>query len=197
LGKWGVSRECGCYNVCVALEDDFEAFAREMSGVTPLSAEARERVRPAPNTAVPGPRPDPDAEAYAALADLVAGNARFDVADTGEFVCGLAPGVDRRLLRALRRGEYAVQAHVDLHGLRTEEAKRAVDEFIRDSRRASRRCVLVVHGRGLRSKDHIPVLKEKLSHWLSSGRIGKQVLCFATARPHDGGAGAMYVLLRR
>ena len=112
-------------------------------------------------------------------------------------MCGLAPGVDRRLLRRLRRGEYAVQAHLDLHGLRSDEAKVATDAFIRDSQRGGRRCVLIVHGRGLRSKDHVPVLKEKLVVWLSHGRIGKQVLAFATARPHDGGAGAVYVLLRR
>ena len=178
-------------------DDDFAAFVREMEGVVPLPAEQRERVAPKRESRVPPARPHPDAEAYAALQDLVDGRGNFDIADTGEFVCGLAPGVDRRLLRRLRRGEYAVQSHLDLHGMRSDEAKHAVDEFIRESQRAGRRCVLIVHGRGLRSKDHVPVLKEKLVVQLSHGRIGKQVLAFATARPHDGGAGAVYVLLRR
>ena len=178
-------------------DDDFAAFVKEMEGVVPLAPEQRERVAPKKENPMPPARPDPDAEAYAALQDLVDGRGHFDIADTGEFVCGLAPGVDRRLLRRLRRGEYAVQAHLDLHGLRSDEAKVATDAFIRDSQRGGRRCVLIVHGRGLRSKDHVPVLKEKLVVWLSHGRIGKQVLAFATARPHDGGAGAVYVLLRR
>jgi len=180
-------------------EREFEAFVREMAGVgvRPLSERQRERVAPIGAARMAPPRPDPDAEALAALEDLVRGVGRFDLADTGEFVCGLAPGVDRRLLRKLRRGEFAVQAHVDLHGLRSEDARTAVERFVRKSRSAGLRCVLVVHGRGLRSKDHIPVLKEKLVRWLSHGRIGRQVLAFASARPHDGGAGAVYVLLRR
>jgi len=176
---------------------DFEAFVREMEGVQPLSDEERERVAPLSGLAVRPPRPSPDAEAYAKLADLASGTGPFDLADTGEFVCGLAPGVDRRLLKQLRRGEFAVQSHLDLHGMRSDEARFAVDRYVKESRLAGRRCVLVVHGRGLRSKDHIPVLKEKLTRWLSEGRIGRQVLAFSTARPHDGGAGAVYVLLRR
>jgi DNA-nicking Smr family endonuclease len=178
---------------------DRSHFARTMEGegVVPLEPASRQRVAPrgAP-TPLPKP-PNPDAEALAALQNLAQGRGRFDIADTGEFVSGLAPGVDRRLLRGLRRGDYAMQAHLDLHGMRQDEAKRALDRFIAESRRAGRRAVLVVHGRGLRSKDHVPVLKERVAVWLSQGRIGKQVLAFATARPHDGGAGAVYLLLRR
>ena len=77
------------------------------------------------------------------------------------------------------------------------EAKGAVDRFLTESRRAHKRCVLIVHGRGLNSKDQIPVLKESIRVWLSQKSIGKTVLAFATARPQDGGAGAVYVLLRR
>ena len=60
-----------------------------------------------------------------------------------------------------------------------------------------KRCVLLVHGRGTHSKDHLPVLKEALRTWLSTNRFGRHVLAFATAQPADGGAGAIYVLLRR
>jgi DNA-nicking Smr family endonuclease len=180
-----------------SVDEDFQAYAREMRDVVPLPESDRARVAPAAPGRRPLPPLDPDAEALAALQDLVSGIGRFDIGDTGEFVCGLGPGVDRRLLRRLRRGDYAVQGHLDLHGLRSEEARHRVCEFVSQSRSAGRRCVLIVHGRGLRSKDHIPVIKEKLVRWLASGRVGRHVLAFATARPHDGGAGAVYVLLRR
>ena len=126
-------------------------------------------------------------EALARLAELVSGEGPFDIADTDEFLEGSVPGLDRRVVTALKRGEYAVQAHVDLHGLSKAEAKEEVDRFLAASRRDGKRCVLVVHGRGLNSKDHIPVLKEQLKVWLQRGRIGRSVLAFATARPHDGG----------
>ena len=72
-----------------------------------------------------------------------------------------------------------------------------MDDFLRRSRQGGKRCVLLVHGRGTHSKDQLPVLKEALRGWLPSHRLGRQVLAFATARPADGGAGALYVLLRR
>ena len=90
-----------------------------------------------------------------------------------------------------------MQAHVDLHGLTREEAHIRVETFLHESRTNDRRCVLIVHGRGLNSKDQIPVLKDAVRLWLARGRIAKSVLAFATARPTDGGAGAVYVLLRR
>jgi DNA-nicking Smr family endonuclease len=173
-----------------------DLFQKEVADAVPLSDE--ERAAPPPR-APPGvrQRTDEEAEAAAALADLVAGRAPFDIADTGEYTEGIASGVDRRLLVRLRRGDYAIQSHLDLHGLTQKEARAQMDEFIARSRKDGHRCVLIVHGRGLRSKDHVPVLKERLKVWLSRGGIGKQVLAFCTARPVDGGAGAVYVLLRR
>ena len=89
------------------------------------------------------------------------------------------------------------QAHVDLHGMIADEAQPAVERFLIDAVQKGLRCVLIVHGKGLNSKDHTPVLKEKLKSWLARGRAATLVLAFTTARPHDGGAGALYVLLRR
>lgn len=149
---------------------------------------------------VPGPLPpivDDEAEALARLTELVSGQGAFDIADTGEFIEGAAPGVNGQLMAALRRGDYAIQGHVDLHGKTRVEAKEAVVRFLAESRRQSRRCVLIVHGRGLNSKDQIPVLKEQLNVWLRHGSLARAVLAFCTARPHDGGAGALYVLLRK
>ena len=124
-------------------------------------------------------------------------HAKFDFADSEEFIEGASPGTDRNLLRALRRGDFSVQGRLDLHGMTQVEAREAMERFLTDSRRAGRRCVLIVHGRGLHSKDQLPVLKAQLKGWLSQKRIGQMALAFASAKPQDGGAGAVYVLLRR
>jgi DNA-nicking Smr family endonuclease len=108
-------------------------------------------------------------------------------------VVGLAP----RLVRKLRRGDFVRQGHVDLHGMTADEAQPMVERFLVDAVKAGWRCVLIVHGKGLNSKDQTPVLKEKLKSWLARGRAATLVLAFTSARPHDGGAGALYVLLRR
>lgn len=173
-------------------------FADAMRGIRPIRGDQRGRAQnPEPPKAEDLPVYDEDAEAFAELVSLVEGDGTFDISDSDEFIEGAANGVDRRILQRLRRGDYAVQAHVDLHGLTREPARDAVEQFITKSRTNGHRCVLIVHGRGLNSKDKIPVLKGLLQSWLQRGRIGKSVLAFATARPHDGGAGAVYVLLRR
>src|SRR5439155_8797903 len=110
---------------------------------------------------------------------------------------GHAHGLDAQVVRKLERGEFAVQAHVDLHGLLKEEAKLELETFLSRARQSGKRCVLVVHGRGLHSKDQVPVLKEALKRWMSTERFARHVLALGTARPHDGGLGAVYVLLRR
>jgi DNA-nicking Smr family endonuclease len=138
-----------------------------------------------------------ESEALAALADLVAGETAFDVTDTREYVEGSVAGLDPRLVRQLRRGDFSWQAHLDLHGLVAAEARITVQRFLVEAVRAGHRCVLLVHGRGHNSKDHVPVLKTKLVAWLARGALSRLVLAFTSARPHDGGPGAMYVLLRR
>lgn len=131
------------------------------------------------------------------LDELVHGVAPFEMSDTEEYVEAAVKGLDRRIVKKLRRGEYSIQAHLDLHGYRKDEARLEVARFIEESVSKDLRCVLVVHGRGLGSKDNIPVLKEKLTAWLTRGAIGRHVLAFTSARPFDGGTGAVYVLLRR
>jgi len=174
---------------------DAELFRREMQGISRLANLGRERAVEQQKAA--RQQLSEDAEAYAQLSDLVSGSGSFDISDTDEYIEGIAHGLDRRLLSRLRRGDFSVQAHVDLHGLNREEARLRVETFMHDSQLNGRRCVLIVHGRGLNSKDQIPVLKDAVRLWLQRGRIAKNVLCFATARPTDGGAGAVYVLLRR
>jgi DNA-nicking Smr family endonuclease len=148
-------------------------------------------------SANPQPFYHPDLDALEELRALVQGERPFDISDSDEFVEGAVDGLDRGIVRRLRRGDWSVQGHVDLHGMTKDEAKGAVERFLRESRNAGKRCVLLVHGRGLHSKDQVPVLKEALKTWLVTARFGKHVLAFATARPQDGGGGAIYVLLRK
>jgi DNA-nicking Smr family endonuclease len=177
---------------------DEDLFADEMHGVAPLAPDPRGRLgAPAPSSTRPSRRAEDDAEAYAQLADLVEGAGAFDIADTDEYFEGIAPGIDRRLLRQLKHGDYALQGHLDLHGLTAEEARGEVERFIDKARNEGKRCVLIIHGRGHHSKEGIAVLRDRLKVWLTRGRIAKSVLAFATARPADGGAGAVYVLLRK
>jgi DNA-nicking Smr family endonuclease len=181
---------------------DEQLFDKEMSSVAPLPADVRGQKGPLGARLEIGPAPrrgrtDDEAEAYAELADLIDGSGAFDISATDEYIEGAAPGIDRKLVRKLRRGEYSVQAHLDLHGLVSEEARVEVERFFGESRTNGHRCVLIIHGRGLHSKESVPVLKERMKVWLTRGRISRGVLAFATARPADGGAGALYVLLRR
>lgn len=177
--------------------DDSQLFARAMEGVAPLPPELHGRVGGPPPAASPRPLVSEEAEALAELSDLVGGTTTFDVSDTREYVEGAIVGLDPRLVRRLRRGDFAWQSYLDLHGMTADEARPTVDAFLATSVRAGYRCVLIVHGRGHNSKDQTPVLKERLKSWLARGRAGQMVLAFTTARACDGGAGALYVLLRR
>jgi DNA-nicking Smr family endonuclease len=177
--------------------DDDQLFRRAMQGVDRLAATARDRVAGPTPAAEPRAPVSEDAEALALLSDLVRGEAAFDISETREHVEGHVVGLDPRLVRRLRRGDFAWQAHVDLHGQTAAQARDAVERFVTGAVRDGHRCVLVVHGRGLNSKDQVPVLKEHMKSWLARGRIGRHVLAFTSARAVDGGAGALYVLLRR
>jgi DNA-nicking Smr family endonuclease len=177
--------------------DDPNLFTSAMDGVVRLPGGPAARIDPPAPASGGRPLVTEEAEAMAALSDLVAGAGRFDISDTREYVEGAVVGLDPRLLRRLRRGDFAWQAHLDLHGMTGDQARVAVDRFLVEAVRATHRCVLIIHGRGLNSKDQTPVLKERLKSWLARGRAAHVVLAFTTARPCDGGAGALYVLLRR
>jgi len=178
-------------------EDEAALFLQAVEGTRPLDGRAKVQAAPPPPSVDDLPVFDEDAEALAELAGLVDGSNRFDIWDGDEFVEGCAEGLDRRILQKLKRGEFAFRSHLDLHGMTKSDAKEAVDRFLLDRWEERHRCVLIVHGRGLNSKDQVPVLKEALTGWLQRGKVGRRVLAFCTARPHDGGAGAMYVLMRR
>jgi len=184
--------ESGARNV-----DSEALFRAAMVDVRPLDPRARERREGPPPAAEGRPVTPPDAEALAELCDIVAGSAPFDLTQTDEHVEGAVVGLDPRLLRRVRAGEFAYQAHLDLHGMTVDEARPAVDTFLAEAYRSGKRCVLIVHGRGLNSKDQVPVLKSRLTSWLARGQFARLILAFTSARPCDGGAGALYVVLRR
>jgi len=178
--------------------DDDQYFLEAMSDVEPLSGARNTFTRiPDPDLKPAHSTRDDELETLAHLSDLVSGAAEMDITFSDEYIEGGVQGFDRRLMQRLKKGQFPVQDYVDLHGLTKAEAEKAVSDFLLQSHRRGMRCVLVVHGRGLNSADHIPVLKERLPVWLNRGPVKKIVLAFSTARPYDGGTGAVYVLLRR
>jgi DNA-nicking Smr family endonuclease len=174
---------------------DEALLRRALDGVRPLDGSKPERIAVQP--LVMRNIVSEDAEVLAELSDLVSGQGAFELTETEEYLEGARLGLDPRLVGRLRRGDFSMQAHLDLHGMTQPDAKAALTEFILESVRKGRRAVLVVHGRGLRSPGGRPVLKHATAQWLSHGTIGGYVLAFTTARIYDGGAGAVWVLLRR
>ena len=120
----------------------------------------------------------------------------FDVStllDTDDQLSFRRPGIGVDVTRRLRAGHWSIQRQLDLHGLRVDEAREALGEFIRQAHKAGLRCVRVVHGKGLGSPGKSPVLKSRVQRWLVQK---SEVLAFVQARPMDGGAGALVVLLQ-
>ena len=154
---------------------DLEAFELEMADVVRLEPDPRGRVRFAQRISAPPAPTRPDGH------------------DDGTDEDFAAPGVDRRELRKLKRGEYAVGDRRDLHGLTAAEACASVQRFIDSSRHCRHRCVCIVHGRGLHSEGKASVLRARVRAFLKTHR---SVLAYADAPRSDGGAGAVYVLLR-
>jgi DNA-nicking Smr family endonuclease len=103
------------------------------------------------------------------------------------------PGLGLDVVRKLREGRWSIQRQIDLHGLRVDQAREALGRFVREAHQHGLRCVRVVHGKGLGSPGRVPVLKGRVQRWLVQKN---EVLAFVQARPADGGAGAMVVLLR-
>ena len=116
-----------------------------------------------------------------------------DAMETGEELLFVRPGVSRQTLRKMRKGPWVVEDQIDLHGLDRHTALSETNEFLRKAKQRGLRCVRIVHGKGLGSKNRTSVLKAKVRHWLMQTEA---VLAFTQARGADGGAGAVIVLLR-
>jgi DNA-nicking Smr family endonuclease len=175
-----------------------DVFLEAMSDVTPLKSLKNKVIRP-PNMGMrPGhPVQDEELEVMTSLAELVSGAGEMDIVYSDEYIEGSVKGFSRKLMRRLKKGEFPIQDYIDLHGLTKKEAEVKVRDFLTQSAAMGLRCVLIVHGRGRNSENQMPILKEQLPVWLSRGPVRKVVLAFSTARPYDGGTGALYILIKR
>ena len=176
----------------VAEDADEEALLRDaLRGVAPLRHAGKadlQRPLPAP---IPVQALRDDAQV---LQDSLSDQLPMEVGlETGEELVFLRNGLSNLILKKLRRGFWATQDHLDLHGLRTEEARALLVSFLNDALKHGLRCVRIVHGKGLRSRNAEPVLKRKVGNWLGQR---DEVLAFVQARPEDGGGGAVMVLLK-
>jgi len=169
-------------------DDDLRAFREAMSDVRPLPAREPAAAAPRPRAVARFAR----ADQREVLRESLLPPTDPAVLDTGDELSFRRPGVREDVLRRLRRGQFAVAAEIDLHGLGRHAAHEALREFIRDAADRGLGCVRVIHGKGRGSGPRGPVLKHVVNHWLQ--RMN-DVIAFASARPVDGGTGAAYVLL--
>ncbi len=171
--------------------EERELFRAELDDVVPLTPHGRVLLSPIKLPPVPLSLFHDEREViHASLHDPI----RWDAdTETGEETSYVRPGIARQTLRRLRRGDWVAQAELDLHGLTRLEAKRELADFLFECKRRGARCVRVIHGKGLGSKNREPVLKLHVRHWLMQR---DEVLAFVQARPVDGGGGAVMVLLK-
>jgi DNA-nicking Smr family endonuclease len=174
----------------VAKAPDADLFRASVSDVTPLrhGKAMLERPRPRP---VPVQRL---LDEHAVLRESLGHQTAWEIGlDTGEELSFLRDGIGAQTLRKLRRGHWVIQDELDLHGSTSSEARELLAQFLAHCARRGLRCVRIVHGKGLRSKNREPVLKRKVAGWLMQRN---DVLAFCQARRTDGGGGAVVVLLK-
>ena len=166
-------------------DSDYALFRAEVEDAKPLRHEHVEpyRERRAP---IPRPRPAEDDE------DDLAPLSESEV-ETHDYLLFARPGIQKRVLADLQRGQIEPGLILDLHGLTAEMARAALREFLEACRERRIRCARIIHGKGFGSQRRQPVLKCKVNYWL---RLRKDVLAFCSATRRDGGTGAVYVLLR-
>jgi DNA-nicking Smr family endonuclease len=166
-------------------------FRRAVADAVPLPPSDRaELARPRPKPVARQRRADEQQVLVDALADPWDWEAAVS---TGEELYFARPGVPTAALRKLRRGGWVLQGELDLHGHTGDEARVALAAFLNRCMLEDRRCVRIIHGKGHGSKNRLPVLKNKVRHWLMQR---EDVLAFCQARTVDGGAGAVIVLLK-
>ncbi len=173
---------------------DDEAWSDAVAGVQPI---ARTQRTPQPRYFEPVALSAREREVMRELDALLNGDLPFGTRHDDEVIEGCVPGLDPRVLRRLRRGEFTPQADLDLHGTDAETARGLVESFIVESHARGLRCLRIVHGRGRRSPNGEAVLKPALPRWLARGPARLIVLAYTSAPRADGGTGASYVLLRK
>ncbi len=170
--------------------DDVQLFRESVGAVKPVR---HNRTVPAKRAVSARPQFREMDEAQV-LQDLL--SEQIDPADmeTGEELLFIRTGLQHRTLRKLRRGMFAVNAELDLHGMTVPVARQAVSEFLLECQHRRIQCTRIIHGKGHGSRHRSPVLKQKIGKWLQQR---DEVLAYCSARNYDGGTGAVYVLLKR
>jgi DNA-nicking Smr family endonuclease len=172
-------------------EAEKDLFQRAAGKVQRLPQHGRVHHPPDPVAPIPAQRQLDDQRVLKeAISDEFDASTLLEVDDAMSF---RRPGIGIDVARKLRRGHWSIQAEIDLHGLRSDDAREALAAFLREAVRQGLRCVRVVHGKGLGSPGKTPVLKGKVHSWLVQKN---EVLSFVQARADEGGAGAVVVLLK-
>ena len=171
-------------------DDERDLFRAEIGSVRRVRSH-RDRSRPAAPRPVPAQRKRDEA---LVLEELASAPVDFSQVETGEEISYLRPGLQKRMLTRLRRGHWRVQDELDLHQMNVAAASSSMRDFLEHARRQGWTCVKIIHGKGLRSGPDGPQLKRLAASLLARH---SQVCAFASARPNDGGTGAVYVLLDR
>ena len=171
-------------------DSDTDLFRDTVGTVKPFSTDRSDSQVPKPKPVARFTRADDEA----VLDESLGGGPSARALGTGDELEYLKTGLPRSVIRKLKRGVYAIEAEIDLHGLTVIEAKDALDEFFVECHARGCRCVRVVHGKGKGSGHRGPVIKGKVNLWL---RRRADILGFVSARPVDGGTGALSVLLSR
>ncbi|EFI35868.1 Smr protein/MutS2 [Desulfonatronospira thiodismutans ASO3-1] len=169
-------------------------FQTAMSGVKPLKGKGRDiplETEPAAEGAPLQEESDLDT-----LYRLVRGDVEFDVQFSDEYIQGYVKSINTRTFRRFKNGELSIEAHLDLHGLNSDQARQELLHFMREQYHQGKTCVLLIPGRGKNSPLGEGVLRNEIQSWLTVEPLKRIVLAFCSALPRHGGTGALYVLMR-
>lgn len=170
--------------------EDGLTFRDAVADVRPLVSE--ERITPVKKQPTPRRR-HPEENEKQFDSEMLSDPADLRDVEIGDELFFARSGIQHKVQKKLRRGEFTIEDELDLHGYTAAEAKVAINEFIEHCKHQHKRCIRIIHGKGYRSQEKIPVLKTYVAYWLPQH---KDVLAFASARQNDGGTGAIYVLLK-
>lgn len=181
---------------CSITDHEENAFREAMEGVQPMARDKYHERKPPSVPPSDHPANEPEEDVRQRLENLVKNGEGFIISQTPEYVEGIGCGIPPELAERLHRGDFSIQAHLDLHGMNAAQAREAFENFLRGALRSGKQGVQIIHGRGISSPGD-PVLKMKVVEWLTRSHWRKWLVAFTSAQSYDGGAGATYVLLRQ
>ncbi len=174
--------------------DDEHIFSEAMEGVKTINTRKEKIARKHDSEFFRYTKKDNNPQKL--LEDAVKRTLCLNVTNLPEFMEGFVEGINPVTLDKLKKGEFSVQKTLDLHGCSIDKADALFRMFIKGAVREGLRCVKIIHGRGLKSKN-MPVLKEHLKTWIIKAMHRKWVIAFSNALMNDGGPGATYILLKK